>query len=89
MADSIAPIVISNTKIEIFATTGIAVGTSITVQNIGGTKVVFAEKATSPTGEIGGALGLGEQYIFKAGSNGIWVYTDIIGAKSTICVQVV
>ena len=77
MADSIAPMPVTTTKSNVFAETTLTNATGVLLQNIGGSRVYFGEKATSPTTEIGGYIDPGEWIEFDTGSNGIWLWTNV------------
>ena len=84
MADSIAAMVVTTVKQEVFAFTGIAAGTSIVLENVGNSIVYYAAKATEPTTELAGYIGPSEQATVTAGESGVWVWTIVENSRMTV-----
>ena len=84
MADSINPIVVTTTKQEVFAFTGITAGTSLVLENIGNSIVYYAAKATEPTNELAGYVEPSEQATVTAGESGVWVWTIVENSRITV-----
>lgn len=78
MATSLTPVrVPSNTWVDIYAATGIAVGTQIIVQNIGSSEAILSESATEPTSTVGYNAIPPRIFLTNAvGSLGAWAFSE-------------
>jgi hypothetical protein len=67
-----------NTWVDLYAETGIAVGTQIIVQNTGSSEVNLVESATTPNTNTTGFNSLVERMFFTnaSGNVGAWAYTS-------------
>lgn len=78
MATSLPPVILPRNKwVDLYAETGIAIGTQIIVQNIGKDEVVLTESATEPTSGYGhNKIPSREFFTNAAGNVGAWAYTS-------------
>lgn len=78
-----------NTWKDIYAVTGIAVGTAVQIYNKGSSPCLLVIKATQPTiNTMGVPLGwsdAGNNRYISAGESGLWVYSA--GNSTYLCVQ--
>jgi len=78
MATSLPPVILPRNKwVDIYAETGILVGTSIIIQNIGKDEVILTESATEPTSGYGHNKLPSRQFFTNGTGNiGAWAYTS-------------
>lgn len=86
MADSITPLNVGKSWVNVNASLGITAGTNIYVQNIGSGVICYALKATQPTTELAGQAVEGEQFEVTAGSSNLWAKCN--EANGRVAVQV-
>lgn len=76
MADTKADVVLPpNTWVNLYAATGIAVGTALDIWNKGSMAVVIAIKAIQPGSNIGVPLYTAGYKYITAGESGAWAYS--------------
>lgn len=87
MATSLPPVKISrNEWVDLYAATGISVGTRIVIQNIGKSEVILTEASIEPTANFGqNKLPSREFFTNVAGNVGAWAYS---GRGSKLQVEV-
>lgn len=81
MADTLANTTLpANTWVDLYADTGISVGTKISVQNIGSNTIKLSTKLTTPISSDGFAeLTPGnDQFDNDAGDSGAWAFSPIV-----------
>ena len=75
----------ANTWVEIYAASGITVGTKILLQNLGNTNVRLTTKATIPiAGDGFKRVANGQQAVNEAGSTGEWVLSPIVDGEINV-----
>lgn len=86
MATSLPSVTIPlNTWVDLYAETGIPVGTQIIVQNIGSSEAVLTESATIPNSAIGSNSIPVRKYLTNEASNvGAWAFS---GTGTTLQVE--
>lgn len=80
MSDTLANTTLpGNTWVDLYADTGISVGTKISVQNIGSNTIKLATKLTAPISSDGFAeLTPGnDQYVNETGDSGAWAFSPV------------
>lgn len=88
MADTLQNVPLTaNTWVDLYAATGIVVGTAIIIQNLGGTTIRLNTKATSPLVTDGYNELTASDNVFgnASGDSGAWAYSPSI--KSLVNVQ--
>lgn len=73
MADSIPDINLNGAWQNIYALSGISVGTSISIQNKSSRHTLVFIKATTPTGDVGYSLAPLESITIDSGESGCWL----------------
>lgn len=62
-----------DTWVDLYAATGISVGTEVILNIISGNSLRVAFKSSEPTDEIAGVLKVGDWYKVGSGETGLWV----------------
>ena len=90
MANTIDDVVIGNTWVNVYSLSGIAVGTSVQVQNKGNGYILLAISATSPaSGSVKGyVLEPFKACLVDAGESGLWAISTGTSSTSPLNVQV-
>lgn len=84
MADSIAPIKVGTSWVNINSLSGIAAGTRMFVQNIGSGVIIYAIKTTQPTTERAGQADELEQFEVTSGSSNLWAKCTTSNGKVAV-----
>ena len=78
MPVSLSPVILSpKTWADLYAETGITVGTKLIIQNVGGGEVRLTESASTPTTEGYNTLGLGDFIASETTPVGAWAYSRL------------
>jgi hypothetical protein len=65
-----------NTWVDLYAATGIAVGTQISIQNTGSSEAILSESAVTPASSIGSNTIEKRKYLInKTGNIGSWAFS--------------
>lgn len=75
---------IANVWIDIYAATGITVGTKIIIQNLGTASVRLAASALEPSGDGFKRAASGQQATNDAGDLGAWVYSPVVDGEINV-----
>ena len=76
---------VADTWTDIYAATSITVGKKILLQNLGGSNVRLATKATTPVSGTGfKRVESGQQATNESGSTGEWVLSPIVGGEINV-----
>ena len=85
MADTLPDVPLpKNTWVDLYAATGILVGTQIVVTNKGSSRIILQSKATTPTDLNGPTLAVDEDRINEVGDSGAWAYSENIEGKVNV-----
>lgn len=86
MSDSVAPITIGRDWTDVYAASGITVGTPLLIIPVGiGGDVRLAVSGTKPTSQVGTRVPFNHEASIDGGQSGLWAISS--GAPSTIYVQ--
>jgi hypothetical protein len=87
MADTLPDIELpANTWVDLYAASGIAVGTRIIAMNKGSMRINAATSAAAPIDNRGAPVAPNETFVNQTGDSGAWVKSQIAGRVSVAVV---
>lgn len=87
MSDTIDPIAITDEWVDMNTLSGIAAGTSLKIQNVGGVEALFRTAVVQPTGDTGEVAYVAEIYTVNSDENTVWMRARAKGTKTLISFQ--
>ena len=74
----------ANTWVDLYAATGITVGTKLLLQNLGNSSIRLASSATTPSGDGFKRVYSGSSAYNATGDSGAWAYSPVVDGVANV-----